>query len=91
MLIFLLKLLTTQKPGRTNLQNINMYLVLSYLIQNIMVSAYVPKDKLILRFKVTSLPYYIWYWLSSNIACLFTIKQKQLAGVKCVYLGQFLF
>lgn len=61
MLIFLLKLLTTQKPGRTNLQNINMYLVLSYLIQNIMVSAYVPKDKLILRFKVTSLPYYIWY------------------------------
>lgn len=58
---FLLNLLTTQEPGRTNLQNINMYLSLCHLIPNIMISAYVHKDKLILRFKVTSLPCYIWY------------------------------
>jgi len=58
---FLLKLFATQEPGRTNLQNINMYLSLHRLIQNIMISAYVHKDKLILRFKVMSLPYYTWY------------------------------
>lgn len=87
---FLLQLLTTQEPGRTNLQNINMCLSLCHLIPYIMISAYVRKNKLILRFNVASLPYCVWYWLSRYIACLFSIKQKELARLKCGYLSQFL-
>lgn len=63
---------------------------LCHLIQNRKILAYVRKDKVIFRFKVTSLPYWIWYWLSSYIASLFSIKQKQLARLKSV-LSQFLF